>query len=1107
MLTRSFHRVFFFLGVLTLLSLTRESQATTYYVDYASGNDAKTGKTTAEAWKHCPGGADAAGTAASTVLKAGDYVVFKRGVTYAGALITVGASGAQVAAAKDATINSSGILTSPSGQFQTKGVAPSTDYVLIYHCKTSVTNTWVESCGLFTLNSVNSQTELALKDFTGKAYSTPEMAYVVVRPITFKSVADWGSGDAIFTGDKDGDGDPQGANDTATIFDVSARKYLRFQDLKFYKTKDTLVREDGAIKAPAGDADYLQVVGCQFDQIGSSAVFTGSTYGYTAHNTVQNIHGWGLVTYGLSSIQEYNTVIGDNVNTPRSGMGGTRFSIIRFNLIKDIVGAWGGAHADSIGFVDGGPNGDNDFSWVYGNTLDNFVEAMALYGTGGGTSNWVIHSNVVISRRSETGKGDCMMLITGTDTLYILNNTFVGVQGSGLGATGSSVIRVELHSGVSDSKNIIIKNNLVLADSGGSINIMSGQATGLVVENNHYYFKSNNSPFWYSDVSKTLDGWKTVGLDNTPTGFHATRGITVDPQVISVANQNFSLLPTSPDLYAGLDLSEYFTIDKAGNTRVPGAGKWSIGAFCAAPDHIRPSQPLNLASQALSSEQIHLTWTQSTDNIAVMGYWILRDNTTVTQTASTSFDDSDLHPSTAYTYKVIAYDGAGNKSLPSAPASVTTQAPPPLKIFAQNASVIEGVAGTKTNAVFLLTLSTPSADTVTVDYATRDGSATVADNDYQATQGKAVFPPGKKVFAVPVLVTGDSKSESDETFYLDLSNPVGAPLDASSVVGTIKSDDAEVTNGLQGCWKLDEASGTVAADSSGKGIAGNLKNGPVWKTGRINGALGFDGVDDYVDLGTGDFGITSEFTVSLWVRISALPSTVKVIFVRGNSYPFRISLNTDGNLYGAVRTSNGITYADTGIPLVPDVWSHFAMTFKNGERNIYLNGQKVITDTLTGTLSTNSASTWLGKSDTAGQYYNGDADDVRIYNRALTSDEILVLNGSGPLPADTAAPSIPQNLAATADSSGWTSLTWAPSTDNTAVVGYKVFRDGTLLGTTSVASYVDSTINRSTQYVYTISAFDQTGNESAQSAPLSFKSGSDVSVPNKPENLKAHAVY
>ena len=55
-----------------------------------------------------------------------------------------------------------------------------------------------------------------------------------------------------------------------------------------------------------------------------------------------------------------------------------------------------------------------------------------------------------------------------------------------------------------------------------------------------------------------------------------------------------------------------------------------------------------------------------------------------------------------------------------------------------------------------------------------------------------------------------------------------------------------VLNGLVGWWKFDEGSGTVAYDSSGNGNDGNLTNGPTWITGKIGGALSFDGVDDVI---------------------------------------------------------------------------------------------------------------------------------------------------------------------------------------------------------------------------------------------------------------------
>jgi chitodextrinase len=87
-----------------------------------------------------------------------------------------------------------------------------------------------------------------------------------------------------------------------------------------------------------------------------------------------------------------------------------------------------------------------------------------------------------------------------------------------------------------------------------------------------------------------------------------------------------------------------------------------------------PSTPTNLQATALSASEIELSWTASSDNVAVTGYVIYRDGvelTTVSGTA-TSFRDTGLDFSTRYAYSVQAIDGAGNRSPPSKPAEAIT---------------------------------------------------------------------------------------------------------------------------------------------------------------------------------------------------------------------------------------------------------------------------------------------------------------------------------------------------------------------------------------------------------------------------------------------------
>jgi hypothetical protein len=102
-------------------------------------------------------------------------------------------------------------------------------------------------------------------------------------------------------------------------------------------------------------------------------------------------------------------------------------------------------------------------------------------------------------------------------------------------------------------------------------------------------------------------------------------------------------------------------------------------------------------------------------------------------------------------------------------------------------SVVEGNSGT-TNATFNVTLSPPSTGTVTVAWATADGTAT-AGSDYTAGSGTLTFPPGTTTAPVTVAVRGDTASEPPETFFVDLSGASGATIVRSRGQATIVNDD------------------------------------------------------------------------------------------------------------------------------------------------------------------------------------------------------------------------------------------------------------------------------------------------------------------------------
>jgi hypothetical protein len=98
------------------------------------------------------------------------------------------------------------------------------------------------------------------------------------------------------------------------------------------------------------------------------------------------------------------------------------------------------------------------------------------------------------------------------------------------------------------------------------------------------------------------------------------------------------------------------------------------GQSTSSGDTQSPTAPSNLKGQAVSSSQVNLTWTASTDNVGVQWYRIFRDGAQVSITNATNYSDLNLKAQTAYVYSVRAYDAVGNASQSSNPISVTTLA-------------------------------------------------------------------------------------------------------------------------------------------------------------------------------------------------------------------------------------------------------------------------------------------------------------------------------------------------------------------------------------------------------------------------------------------------
>ncbi len=171
-------------------------------------------------------------------------------------------------------------------------------------------------------------------------------------------------------------------------------------------------------------------------------------------------------------------------------------------------------------------------------------------------------------------------------------------------------------------------------------------------------------------------------------------------------------------------------------------------------------------------------------------------------TFSTSALTVGTHPITA------DYSGDGNFLTSSGSLSQVVNVQPGLSI--NDVSVTEGNSGT-TTATFTVTLSAASNLTVSVNFATANGTAT-APTDYLATSGTLTFNPGDLTKTINVTINGDQLFEPDETFTVNLSNPVNTTISKATGIGTILNDDAQggIISFSQANYSVSESGGSIS---------------------------------------------------------------------------------------------------------------------------------------------------------------------------------------------------------------------------------------------------------------------------------------------------------
>ena len=119
---------------------------------------------------------------------------------------------------------------------------------------------------------------------------------------------------------------------------------------------------------------------------------------------------------------------------------------------------------------------------------------------------------------------------------------------------------------------------------------------------------------------------------------------------------------------------------------------------------------------------------------------------------------------------------------------------PPPEVSINDVAVVEGDSGT-TSANFTVTLSGPSGKPISLQYGTSDGSA-ASGADYISQSGTIMIPAGSLSASIAIQINGDTTPEPDETFVVNLTNPVNVTIARQQGTGTILNDDQVIQFGL-----------------------------------------------------------------------------------------------------------------------------------------------------------------------------------------------------------------------------------------------------------------------------------------------------------------------
>ena len=530
-----------------------------------------------------------------------------------------------------------------------------------------------------------------------------------------------------------------------------------------------------------------------------------------------------------------------------------------------------------------------------------------------------------------------------------------------------------------------------------------------------------------------------------------------------------------PSGYFPGDLDEIRIYDRALGAAEINA---DLGRGLGPADSGPPSQPPHFVPIGMGATSISVEWGASSDDVGVSGYRLYRNGSSIATTTGTAFTFTGLACSTGYALGVEAFDEAGNVSA----RSTTTADTKPCDASPPTVSVTLPVEGATVSG-------TATVTAVAVDDDAVAGVQFLLDGD----------PIGSEVTSPPFVASWNTHASLPGPHVLTaVARDVSGNSTASAPVSVTVDNSATPPPGLVAAYALDEGTGSLALDESGNGRTATLAGGTWTESGQVNAAVSLNGTSDRVDVpALGTFYKTG-FTYEAWVkkRGEKLDTAVMGTWTSGDDGGPMIWVDHVVGRYRLTLNKGMVgDYLDSGQSPAVGQWQHVAATYDGAVARFFINGTQTASKPFTGNVG--NSNTWrLGAygASPAG-FFDGAIDEVRIYDRALSVEEIQADMATGVAPPDHEEPTPPGSFMATSRTTASVTTSWEPSNDNVHVAGYRLYRNGALAAVTTATGYTFGNLSCATSYELAVEAYDSAGNTSARSTLTTSTTACDTTPP------------